>query len=284
MIEKKISIGLPIYNAEIYIKKVLNNIIKQKYPNKEIIISDSCSQDRTESICKIYASKYKFIKYFRHKKKIDIFKNFNFVMQKSKGEYFTWQAQDDLRTVNFLKNNIKNLNYDNSLVASTGVSIFDKKKFKKNNYVDFDLSNNIFSNINIFFKNKWLLNGMFYSVIRLKILKKFPFNNFPNYFARDLTVILYLIRCGLIKRDLNSKSYFGSNGLSFHPQTLKLQRLNQSSLLESFFPFIHFTRHAIFLYKDEKILVKILLLFHLVKINIFTGLFLVLKNFLNNYK
>jgi len=284
MIDRKVSIGIPVYNGEIYMRKVLDNIIKQKYPNKEIIISDSCSQDNTQSICKIYTSKYKFIKYFRHKKKIDIFKNFNFVLQKAKGEFFTWQAQDDLRTKNFLKNNIRNLNYDNSLVASTGISIFDKKKFKNKSYIDFDLRKDIFANLNIFFKNKWFLNGIFYSVVRLKILKKFPFNNFPNYFARDLTVILYLIRCGLIKRDLGSKSYFGSKGLSFHPQTLKLQKLNKNSFLEYFFPFIHFTRHAVFLYKEEKILIKILLIFYLVKLNTFTGLYLVIKNFLYNWR
>jgi glycosyltransferase involved in cell wall biosynthesis len=130
MIEKKVSIGLPLYNAEIYIKKVLNNIIKQKYPNKEIIISDSFSQDRTESICKIYASKYKFIKYFRHKKKIDIFKNFNFVMQKSKGEYFTGKTPQDLPSQTLIKIKVQQSS-NSALTTVTLNSTYSKLKSNK---------------------------------------------------------------------------------------------------------------------------------------------------------
>ena len=69
----KIAIGLPIYNEEKNLDKVLKNIIRQKIKSKEVIISDNNSNDKTQEICKKYIKKYKFIKYYRQKKKIDIY-------------------------------------------------------------------------------------------------------------------------------------------------------------------------------------------------------------------
>ena len=79
---KKISIGLPVYNEEKNIKKVLNNIISQNYRNKEVIISDNCSTDHTGLICRKFTNKFKFIKYYRQKKKLYLFKNLNFLIKK----------------------------------------------------------------------------------------------------------------------------------------------------------------------------------------------------------
>jgi glycosyltransferase involved in cell wall biosynthesis len=102
----KVVIGLPVYNEEKNLNKVLKNIIKQKCIEKKVIISDNNSTDKTEEICKKYIKKYNYIKYYRQKKKIDQFKNFNFVLQKAKSKYFIWQAADDLRSKNFLVRNI----------------------------------------------------------------------------------------------------------------------------------------------------------------------------------
>ena len=44
---KKISIVIPAYNTEKYIKKCLDSIINQTYKNKEIIIIDDASTDNT---------------------------------------------------------------------------------------------------------------------------------------------------------------------------------------------------------------------------------------------
>jgi glycosyltransferase involved in cell wall biosynthesis len=127
----KVVIGLPIYNEEKNLNKVLKNIIKQKCIGKKVIISDNNSTDKTEEICKKYIKKYNYIKYYRQKKKIDQFKNFNFVLQKAKSKYFIWQAADDLRSKNFLVRNINFLEKNPLFVASTGISILDKKNFKR---------------------------------------------------------------------------------------------------------------------------------------------------------
>jgi glycosyltransferase involved in cell wall biosynthesis len=265
---RKISIGLPVFNEEKNIKKVLNNIISQNYSNKEVIISDNCSTDLTGLICRKFSKKFKFIKYYRQKKKIDLFKNFNFVLKKSTGYYFTWQGADDLRSKNFLNNNVNFLDRNLSYVASTGISKLDKKKFL-NNKVSFAFDGSLHSRIWTFVIYKWLLKGILDSVIRIKIIRKFPYNNFPNYFARDWTVVFFLILRGKINRDIYSYAKIGSKGISFKNDAVTFQRYNKKDFIEKLFPFYYFTKHSLVLIKSQNFLTKIYLLFFLIILNFF---------------
>jgi glycosyltransferase involved in cell wall biosynthesis len=278
----KVVIGLPVYNEEKNLNKVLKNIIKQKCIGKKVIISDNNSTDKTEEICKKYIKKYNYIKYYRQKKKIDQFKNFNFVLQKAKSKYFIWQAADDLRSKNFLVRNINFLEKNPLFVASTGISILDKKKFKKK-IINFSLSGNIYERLFNFFRYKWVSRGIFDSVVRLDVLKKFPYNNFNTYFARDWTIILFLLSKGQINRDKLSRTYFGSKGLSLRHDALKIVRFNKKkyNYIEIIFPFFYFTKHSLSLYKNYNLFIKLFLIFQLILLNFISGLKLVYKNIKN---
>jgi len=278
----KVVIGLPVYNEEKNLNKVFKNIIKQKCIGKKVIISDNNSTDKTEEICKKYIKKYNYIKYYRQKKKIDQFKNFNFVLQKAKSKYFIWQAADDLRSKNFLVRNINFLEKNPLFVGSTGISILDKKKFKKK-IINFSLSGNIYERLFNFFRYKWVSRGIFDSVVRLDVLKKFPYNNFNTYFARDWTIILFLLSQGKINRDKLSRTYFGSKGLSLRHDALKIVRFSKKryNYIETIFPFFYFTKHSLSLYKNYNLFVKLFLIFQLFLLNFISGLKLFYKNIKN---
>ena len=47
VLEKKISVIIPVYNAEKYISETLDSIIKQSYKNREIILVENGSKDRS---------------------------------------------------------------------------------------------------------------------------------------------------------------------------------------------------------------------------------------------
>ena len=278
---KKISIGLPVYNEEKNIRNVLKNIINQKYKNKEVIISDNLSNDNTKKICEIYSRKYKFIKYYRQKKKIDPRKNYNFVLNKAVGEYFIWQAADDLRSKNFLRENANFLNNNPLFIASTGVTVLDKLEFKKKNIIDFNLNGNLYSRVNNFFSNKWVSRGVFDSLIRTKVLKKFPFNSFKCYLGWDWVLIFYLILKGKVNRNLKSYAYFSSKGTSFRKDTIKIQRFDKSGndLMETIFPFKYLTKHIILLInQNPNITLKVITYFFLTTLNFISGPIMILKN------
>ena len=53
----RVSIGMPLYNAEQFLAGTLDSIVAQSFRDFELIISDNGSTDRTASICRDYASR-----------------------------------------------------------------------------------------------------------------------------------------------------------------------------------------------------------------------------------
>lgn len=98
-----ISIGVPVYNGESFLRQALSSLVSQSYAHFELIISDDCSSDNSQTICLEYQKKDKRIIYFRQKVHIGFPQNFNFVLNKSFGKYFMWAAQDDFWDKNFVK-------------------------------------------------------------------------------------------------------------------------------------------------------------------------------------
>jgi len=79
-----VSIGMPIYNEGKYIKHSLDCLVQQTYQNIEIIISDNCSSDNTNEICRGYADKYHHISYHRLLINTGIAENFRYTQKKCK--------------------------------------------------------------------------------------------------------------------------------------------------------------------------------------------------------
>ena len=62
MEKKLVSIVIPIYNSEKYLKKCIDSILKQKYSNLEIILINDGSTDNSDKICDSLAIEDKRIK------------------------------------------------------------------------------------------------------------------------------------------------------------------------------------------------------------------------------
>lgn len=91
-----VSIGMPVFNGEKTIKNVINTIISQDFDDFELIISDDCSNDQTQKICEEFAKIDKRIKYFRQNINFGMpVKNFQFVLEKARGEFFMFASHDD---------------------------------------------------------------------------------------------------------------------------------------------------------------------------------------------
>ena len=118
-IKPLISIGMPIYNGEKFIRKRLENILSQSFQDFEIIIYDN-SNDSTPKICKEYALRDKRIHYTHEKNLRTVEYAFNFVLQKATTKYFVWAADDDEWYSQFLEKNLYLLENDSTVVGSIG--------------------------------------------------------------------------------------------------------------------------------------------------------------------
>jgi glycosyltransferase involved in cell wall biosynthesis len=92
----RISVGLPVYNGELYLEKAVQSILDQSYRDFELVISDNASTDSTEDICRRFAVRDSRVRYFRNERNIGAAPNHNRVFELSSGEFFKWAAHDDL--------------------------------------------------------------------------------------------------------------------------------------------------------------------------------------------
>lgn len=92
----KLSVFVVTYNQEQYIRQCLESIAMQKVNfDYEVVVGDDCSTDGTVAICDEFADKYPQMHIYHHPKNIGLLKNWEFVMNKCKGEYIALIEGDD---------------------------------------------------------------------------------------------------------------------------------------------------------------------------------------------
>ena len=114
----KVGIGMPVYNGERFLEEALDSILGQSFEDFELVISDNASTDRTEEICRHYASKDDRIRYSRNRLNYGMAHNFNTVFRLSSGQYFKWAASDDVCGSEYLARAVEILDRDPSVVLT----------------------------------------------------------------------------------------------------------------------------------------------------------------------
>jgi glycosyltransferase involved in cell wall biosynthesis len=101
--DPKVSIGLPVYNGQHYLRQAIESIVNQTYRNFELIICDNASTDDTAAICAEYAAREPRIRYYRQPQNIGATANFNRTFELASGPYFKWAAHDDVLEPTYLE-------------------------------------------------------------------------------------------------------------------------------------------------------------------------------------
>jgi glycosyltransferase involved in cell wall biosynthesis len=92
----RLSIGLPVYNGEVYLAQAIEALLAQTFTDFRLIVSDNGSSDATEEICRSYARRDPRIDYHRSPENRGGAWNFNRVVELADSELFKWAAYDDL--------------------------------------------------------------------------------------------------------------------------------------------------------------------------------------------
>jgi glycosyltransferase involved in cell wall biosynthesis len=92
----KISIVLPVYNGQQYLKTSIESVLGQTYKDFELIIVDDCSTDSTKEIAQYYTSLDARVSYYRNNVNSKLPISLNEGFSKTKGEFLTWTSCDNM--------------------------------------------------------------------------------------------------------------------------------------------------------------------------------------------
>lgn len=91
-----VSILIPTYNRPEYFEQALQSAISQTYQNKEIIIADDSTNDKTEKVVQQYLANYSFIHYVKNPRNLGPLENDLQLLELAKGDYINFLMDDDL--------------------------------------------------------------------------------------------------------------------------------------------------------------------------------------------
>jgi len=125
-----LSIIIPVYNVELYLKNCLDSILNQNINNYEIILINDGSTDNSSIICDEYVNKYSNIKVI-HKSNGGSSDARNNGLKIAKGKYILFIDSDDFIEPESLKNIIKYTVNNVDIIFLDAYKYFDNKSIEK---------------------------------------------------------------------------------------------------------------------------------------------------------
>ena len=119
MEENKVSIIIPVHNAEKFIGKTIESILNQTYKNWEMLIFNDKSKDNSLKIIKKYSEKDERIKVVDSKENVGVVAARNKLIEIATGEFIAFLDADDYWKQNKLEKQIKFMRKNNALISCT---------------------------------------------------------------------------------------------------------------------------------------------------------------------
>ena len=259
----KVSIGMPAYNAEFYIRSAIDSLLSQTFVDFELIISDNSSTDATGEICKEYANRDDRVRLISQTDNIGAIENFRCVMNQGVAKYFMWAAADDFWHPSFIEKNYNILENNPKVVASISRVKMKTLINKPDQLVGtLPLKGNTINRLRAYFQNIGA-NSRFYSLYRQEVIKQSFVSN--SFMGGDLCTVVNVATYGEfyeVDEVLMERSCCGSSSKLLKEQ---FEDYNIEGI-EKIFPLIRFT---IWFWKNSNLLTFLSCLDFLLKFNIF---------------
>lgn len=98
-----LTVGLPVFNGELYLAGAIECILSQSFRDFDLIISDNASTDGTHDICQHYAKRDRRIRYCRNSVNLGGAKNSDVILDMARTEFFATASHDDYFSLNYLE-------------------------------------------------------------------------------------------------------------------------------------------------------------------------------------
>ena len=118
-----VSVIIPVFNVELYLRQCLDSVINQTYKNLEILVIDDGSTDNCGKICDEY-EKDRRVKVF-HTENRGLSAATNLGLDNATGDYISFIDSDDWIDVDFLKRQIESIDDADVLCISKYEGIYN---------------------------------------------------------------------------------------------------------------------------------------------------------------
>jgi glycosyltransferase involved in cell wall biosynthesis len=173
MLNPKVTVGLPVYNDEKYLKKAIESVLEQTFTDFELIIVNDGSEDTSMDI--VHSFKDPRIQIIGDAKNLGLPKRLNQITKLAKGKYLARMDSDDIMLPTRLEEQISILENDNNIdVLGTNIITIDKDGVKKGIRYTYNqikpecITCSSFIHPTIMGKIEWYLNNP-YSEIMLRV-------------------------------------------------------------------------------------------------------------------
>lgn len=131
MEEIKISIIIPVYKAEKYIRRCLDSVVNQTVPDDyEVVVIDDGSPDASGKICDEYAEKYPVVRVF-HQNNIGVTRTREAGIEVARGKYIVWVDSDDSAFPDLVETVIQSAEKSQADIVLYGVQYYEKGVLSK---------------------------------------------------------------------------------------------------------------------------------------------------------
>ena len=126
--ETQVSIIIPVYNVEPYLRQCLDSVLGQTFKNFEVLLVNDGSSDSSGDICREYVEKDSRFHYFE-KENGGLSDARNYGIERAQGEYLTFIDSDDFVNEKHLENLFLASRLTNADITIGGFSRFENGTF-----------------------------------------------------------------------------------------------------------------------------------------------------------
>lgn len=237
----KISIIIPIYNSEKYLRECLDSVIAQTYSDFEALLINDGSKDSSGNICDEYAAKDTRFRVF-HKANGGVSSARNLGLQHAKGEWVSFVDSDDRLNEKYIEELHNSTIYDSVDLVVQGYTAIGVEKQRKVSFGNDRVSSSDYEKL---FEEKEIFKYgyPFSKLFKNRIIRENKLR-FPELysFAEDLSFFLvYLQFCDQIKFDDLYNYYYISHPNSLSKSVKKPEEywerfIDFKSILKEFYP------------------------------------------------
>ena len=194
-VNDRISVIIPVFNAEKYIGHALESVFVQTYKNIEVVLVDDCSKDASVNIIERYQKKYPGIIYFRQEINMGAGAARNKALELASGRYVAFLDSDDLWLPGKIEKQLLIIKKKNTpfsytaieMINEEGIRIKPKRKIKESCNYAYLLHNTIIATSSV------VIDRDFFGDFRMSLRRE----------GQDYATWLMLLRGGVVAYGVN---------------------------------------------------------------------------------